>query len=109
MVTADLPAFARTGSRIDVLLSSIGDAENLQGGTLLFTPLKAANGQVYAVAQELKWTAPLSGISIDAAVSTGKKSFRENILFTHRGLSGPAILQASSYWTPGTPVSYNFV
>ncbi len=54
---------------------------------------------------ELKWTAPLSGISIDAAVSTGKKSFRENILFTHRGLSGPAILQASSYWTPGTPVN----
>ena len=51
MVTADLPAFARTGSRIDVLVSSIGDAQNLQGGTLLFTPLKAANGQVYAVAQ----------------------------------------------------------
>jgi flagellar P-ring protein precursor FlgI len=51
MVTADLPAFARTGSRIDVLVSSIGDAENLQGGTLLFTPLKAADGQVYAVAQ----------------------------------------------------------
>ncbi len=51
MVTADLPPFARTGSRIDVLVSSIGDAESLQGGTLLFTPLKAANGQVYAVAQ----------------------------------------------------------
>ncbi|UCD80763.1 MAG: flagellar basal body P-ring protein FlgI [Desulfobacterales bacterium] len=51
MVTADLPAFARSGSRIDVLVSSIGDAENLQGGTLLFTPLKAANGQVYAIAQ----------------------------------------------------------
>ena len=51
MVTADLPAFARTGARIDVLVSSIGDAENLQGGNLLFTPLKAADGQVYAVAQ----------------------------------------------------------
>ena len=51
MVTADLPPFARTGSKIDVLVSSIGDAESLQGGTLLFTPLKAANGQVYAVAQ----------------------------------------------------------
>ena len=51
MVTADLPAFARSGSRIDVLVSSIGDAENLQGGTLLFTPLKAADQQVYAVAQ----------------------------------------------------------
>jgi len=51
MVTADLPPFARSGSRIDVLVSSIGDAENLQGGTLLFTPLKAADQQVYAVAQ----------------------------------------------------------
>ena len=51
MVTADLPAFARTGSRIDVLVSSIGDAADLQGGTLLFTPMKAADGQVYAIAQ----------------------------------------------------------
>ena len=51
MVTTNLPAFARSGSRIDVLVSSIGDAENLQGGTLLFTPLKAADQQVYAVAQ----------------------------------------------------------
>ena len=51
MVTADLPAFASQGSRLDVLVSSIGDAENLQGGTLLFTPLRAADGNVYAVAQ----------------------------------------------------------
>ncbi len=41
---------------------------------------------------------PLAGVSIDAQVTSGKMSFRENILFTHRGLSGPAILQASSYW-----------
>ena len=51
MVTADLPPFARAGSRIDVLVSSIGGAQSLQGGTLLLTPLRAANGQVYAVAQ----------------------------------------------------------
>ena len=51
MVTADLPPFAGLGSRIDVLVSSIGDAETLQGGTLLFTPLKGADGKVYAVAQ----------------------------------------------------------
>lgn len=51
MVTADLPPFARAGARIDALVSSIGDAQNLQGGTLLLTPLKAANGHVYAVAQ----------------------------------------------------------
>ena len=51
IVTAELPPFARVGTKIDVLVSSIGDAENLQGGTLLFTPLKAADGQVYAIAQ----------------------------------------------------------
>jgi len=51
MVTADLPPFASQGSRIDALVSSIGDAENLQGGTLLYTPLKGADGKVYAIAQ----------------------------------------------------------
>lgn len=51
MVTAELPPFANQGSRFDILVSSIGDAENLEGGTLLFTPLRAADGQIYAVAQ----------------------------------------------------------
>lgn len=51
MVTASLPAFARTGSRIDVSVSALGDAKDLTGGTLLVTPLLAADGEVYAVAQ----------------------------------------------------------
>ncbi len=51
IVTAELPAFARAGGRIDVSVSSIGDASNLAGGTLLMTPLKGADGQYYAVAQ----------------------------------------------------------
>lgn len=51
MITATLPPFARAGSTIDVVVSSMGDAKSLQGGTLLQTPLKAANGEVYAVAQ----------------------------------------------------------
>ena len=51
MVTATLSPFSRTGSEIDVTVSSIGDARSLQGGVLLQTPLKAANGQVYVVAQ----------------------------------------------------------
>lgn len=51
MVTGNLPAFARQGSRIDVMVSAIGDAKNLQGGTLLATPLVGANGEVYALAQ----------------------------------------------------------
>lgn len=51
MVTADLPAFARPGSRLDVTVSSIGDADSLSGGTLLMTPLKGPDGRVYALAQ----------------------------------------------------------
>ncbi|MCH2546189.1 MAG: flagellar basal body P-ring protein FlgI [Alphaproteobacteria bacterium] len=50
-VTATLPPFSRQGSRIDVSVSAMGDAASLQGGTLLATPLYAADGQVYAVAQ----------------------------------------------------------
>lgn len=51
IVTASLPPFARPGAAIDVVVSSLGDARSLQGGTLLQTPLRAANGEVYAVAQ----------------------------------------------------------
>ncbi|MFZ1767053.1 MAG: NAD(P)/FAD-dependent oxidoreductase [Candidatus Nitrotoga sp.] len=51
----------------------------------------------------------LAGISVDAVVSYGKQIFRENLLFTHRGLSGPAILQISSYWKPGQPLHINLL
>jgi flagellar P-ring protein precursor FlgI len=51
MVTAELPAFSRPGSHIDVTLSSIGDSSTLQGGMLVMTPLKGPDGKVYAVAQ----------------------------------------------------------
>ena len=51
MVTATLPPFSRVGNRIDVTVSSIGDAKNLQGGTLLLTPLRGVDQQVYALAQ----------------------------------------------------------
>ncbi|MBC7838072.1 MAG: flagellar basal body P-ring protein FlgI [Nitrospiraceae bacterium] len=51
MVTAKLPPFAKPGLTVDVLVSSMANAKSLQGGTLLLTPLKAANQQVYAVAQ----------------------------------------------------------
>ena len=50
-VTAMLPAFARSGSQIDVQISALGDATSLQGGTLIVTPLKAMDGEIYAVAQ----------------------------------------------------------
>jgi flagellar P-ring protein precursor FlgI len=63
IVTATLPAFAQPGTRIDVTASTIGDASNLQGGTLVMTSLRAPNGQVYAVAQ---------GAVVTSGFSTGR-------------------------------------
>ena len=58
--------------------------------------------------QELEHFKPLSGISHDPVeISYGKTTFKESMLFTHRGLSGPAVLQISSYWQPGKEVSIN--
>jgi flagellar P-ring protein precursor FlgI len=51
LVTASLPAFSRTGGKIDVTVSAIGDSKSLLGGTLVMTPLNAADGEIYAVAQ----------------------------------------------------------
>ncbi|HCR1907812.1 TPA: flagellar basal body P-ring protein FlgI [Enterobacter kobei] len=51
MVTADLPAFSRVGDRVDVVVSSMGNAKSLRGGTLLMTPLKGVDNQIYALAQ----------------------------------------------------------
>lgn len=51
----------------------------------------------------------LAGVSLEAVASCEKQSFRENILFTHRGLSGPAILQISSFWRPGHPITVDLL
>ncbi len=78
MVTGNLPAFARTGSRIDVSVSAIGDATNLSGGTLLVTPLLAADGEVYGVGQGAVTTGAVaargaSGSSVTRNVPTSGK------------------------------------
>lgn len=57
----------------------------------------------------LAQTKELSGVSIDAKVSCGEASFREGLLFTHRGLSGPSILQISSYWKPKELITVNML
>ena len=72
IVTANLPPFSKAGSSIDVTVSSIGDAENLQGGNLLFTPLKAADGKIYAVAQGAVST---GGFSAGGAGGKVQKNF----------------------------------
>ena len=51
VITATLPAFARQGDKLDITISSIGDAKSIEGGTLLLTPLKGVNGKIYALAQ----------------------------------------------------------
>jgi flagellar P-ring protein precursor FlgI len=96
IVTAKLPAFARSGTLIDITVSSIGDAASLEGGTLLVTPLRAGDQQVYAVAQgqvtlgglaDGKSVFPtvgriVSGATVERDVDTnfaGKKSFRMSL------------------------------
>ena len=71
MVTAELPPFARSGSRIDVGVSSLGDATNLTGGTLLVTPLLAADGEVYAVAQGALATGAIAAGGAASSVTRG--------------------------------------
>jgi predicted Rossmann fold flavoprotein len=64
----------------------------------------------FTLSQEtLRQMGPLSGISLDALVSCDGRRFRENILITHRGLSGPAILQISSYWRPRLNITINLL
>ncbi len=71
MVTADLPAFARSGSRIDIAISALGDATNLTGGTLLVTPLLAADGEVYAVGQGTLTTGAIAARGAASSVTRG--------------------------------------
>lgn len=71
MVTADIPGFARTGDRIPVHVSSLGDARSLRGGVLLQTNLKAANGSVYAVAQGVVSVTDRAGVETTAVIPGG--------------------------------------
>lgn len=71
MVTATLPPFVKQGAKIDVLVSSMGDAKSLAGGTLLMTPLKGADAHVYAVAQGPVLT---NSFSFGGAAATAQKN-----------------------------------
>jgi predicted Rossmann fold flavoprotein len=59
--------------------------------------------------QELAWMVPLAGVAVAGRVSVGRVGFDEAVLFTHRGLSGPAVLQASSYWREGSAVTLDLL
>ena len=71
---------------------------------LSIVPPRAALVPIAFDAQQLARYGDLSGVSVDVVASCNGGRFRENLLFTHRGLSGPAILQISSYWTPGEAI-----
>jgi flagellar P-ring protein precursor FlgI len=71
MVTANLPAFSRPGTRIDVAVSTLGDATNITGGTLLVTPLLGADGEVYAVAQGSVATGAIAARGAAGSVTRG--------------------------------------
>lgn len=87
IVTADIPPFAKPGSRIDVLVSSMGDAKSLQGGTLLQTPLLGADNKIYAVAQ-----GPVSVGGFTAGTGgTGGSSVTKNIPTVGQIVSGAIV------------------
>lgn len=71
LVTSTLPAFARAGSSIDVNIAAIGDADSLLGGTLIMTPLKAADGRIYAVAQGTVLASGFNAQGAAAEVTSG--------------------------------------
>jgi len=71
MITANLPPFVHSGDRIDVTVSSMGDADSLQGGTLVMSPLKAANGDIYAVAQG---PVSIGGFNVQSGGSSARKN-----------------------------------
>lgn len=89
-----IPSLGASGYGID-LARSLG---------MLVQPTRAALVPVTLEPSHLKQLEGLAGISLDSVTTADGPAFRENILFTHRGLSGPAILQASSYWAPGQPL-----
>jgi predicted Rossmann fold flavoprotein len=73
------------------------------------TPLRPALVPLIFAPEQFSRFSELSGVAVDAAVSCNSACFRENLLLTHRGLSGPAILQISSYWQPGIPMHINLL
>jgi flagellar P-ring protein precursor FlgI len=95
-VTATLPPFARAGGQIDVTVSAIGDAKSLLGGTLIMTPLNAADGEIYAVAQgtiiaggasaEGKAASVVQGVPTAGSIPAGARVERE-IAFDFGGLN----------------------
>ncbi|MGE0769543.1 MAG: flagellar basal body P-ring protein FlgI [Hyphomicrobiaceae bacterium] len=96
MVTAELPAFAFPGNRIDVTVTSLGDASSLAGGTLIMTPLQAADGNVYAVGQ--------GSVSVSGFEAKGQNEVLTHGVPTAGRIAGGAIVERASP-SPGSSPS----
>lgn len=90
MATADIPPFARIGDRIDITVSSLGDATSLKGGTLLMMPLKGVDGNVYAIAQG----------AISLAIPAGMND-RNSHLLTARVINGATVEREITFQLEG--------
>jgi flagellar P-ring protein precursor FlgI len=100
MVTADIPAFVKPGSRLDVVVASMGDAKSLQGGVLIQTPLVGADNQVYAVAQG---ALSIGGLSASGGGDGGGASVQKNHPTVGTIINGALVNRA----IPATIVSDN--
>jgi flagellar P-ring protein precursor FlgI len=94
MVTADLPPFTRPGTRIDVQVASLGDAESLEGGVLLLTPLVDASGEVYALAQG---AVSIGGFNIN---TIGGERVRKNYALVGRVPNGAVVKKEAPVSVP---------
>ncbi|MGB0360159.1 MAG: flagellar basal body P-ring protein FlgI [Endozoicomonas sp.] len=102
-VHATLPAFARPGQKLDVSVSSIGDAKSLRGGTLLFTPMKGADGQIYAIAQGGLLVGGVSAEGLSGSAENPGTGSRVQINSTNGGrIPGGALIERSVQ----TPFNY---
>ncbi len=88
--------------------TSFGHNLARQFGLEIVPPRPGLVPLTWAPAELNRWK-PLAGLSLPVAATTGTTTFREALLFTHRGLSGPAILQISSFWQPGQPISFDLL
>jgi len=102
MITSETPVFGRVGSRFDVIVASLGDAKSLEGGVLLMSPLRDANGDYYAMAQ-----GPISVGGFNIETQTGEK-VRQNVALVGRVPSG-AILEKqvkANNFDPSEPLRF---
>jgi flagellar P-ring protein precursor FlgI len=100
MVTATLPPFAKPGSRIDVHVSSLGDASSLEGGMLLLTPLKGSDGNVYAVAQ---------GDMKNVHNTNNGKNRRRNRIITNGVIQNAAVVEKEIIIDFASKTSFNIL